>query len=227
MGLYNKWKVVDGKLYISWYDEHTRKIGIMFFSQIKGLEFKSGGKKTIDLELISNKLFGAEGESDGWDGDYWEHYKSNKFEKGWKSLNIPHRKFHYWNIQHLSTKHKAKKYWGEIDQGGDENFYFRINVRGDQLILVYPKTIHDREKSPFFPDEKVANSSEYEDWICVRQEFTETWNLQPNGVWELNGKYHGPTPEECPKIEKDRKNLIKKLVREYELKRLKDIKNNK
>ena len=221
-------RIEDGKIKNPYDDSRMRAMGIKFFEEAKGLKFKDGTPMGIDLILKSNPNIGAEGENAGWCGDRWEGRQADLFNKGFNTLNIQDRKWHYWNLQEWSDKPKAKQWWGKHDPGWEDNYYFRINTQEDQICVVDGKTIHDRKKTEVVPNEKVGNSWKPEDWLCVRQEYVETWNLQPNGLWELNGKYHGPSNSECQKMWIDSQKVKKekaktRAVEVYKTKRKKKI----
>jgi hypothetical protein len=202
-------RIEEGEVKSPYDDSRMRAVGIEFFEKAKGLKFRDGTEQGIDLILISNPDVGAEGENAKWHGDRWVDRQANLFKQKFNTLNIQDRKWHYWNLQELSDKPKAKLWWGKHDPGWEENYYFRMNSEEDQICVVDGPTIHDSEKRVFVPNEKVGNSWKPEDWICVKQEFVETWNKQPNGIWELDGTYHGPNKSECDAIWIEEKRLKK------------------
>ena len=216
-----KFKLVNGILRPSYYDEHTRNLGIIFYKQVENLIFVPGTKKGIDLTLESNPKVGAEGEGDSWDGNYWESYKSDMFGFPFRTTNIVHRKLHYWNLQELSKK---EQYFRDVfNEGWLENLFFRINHQQDQIISIPASTIHNRDMAHLKIDGLTKMSNVPEDWLCVEQQFSPTFNLQPSGIWMLNGPYHGPTFEEAIKIEAERKKNIEEMVRDLSLKRIKEL----
>lgn len=190
----------DGQHKNKFDDRRMRQIAIEFFKQKYKLEFESGTETGIDLVLISDPNVGAEGEDGSWNGDYWVSRLSEALRTGIRSLNVPHRKWKYWNLQEYSEKKEAKWSWGKINLGGEKNFYFRMNRQCDQIIVIEAETILDDEKRLIFLDIKVGNKSVPEDWFSFRKEHCRTFNLQPDGEWVENGKYWGPNKEECDKI---------------------------
>ena len=182
-------------------DSRMRAIGIEFFEQVKGLKFKNGTEMGIDLILIDNPIVGAEGENASWCGNRWIGHQADLFKLGVNTLNIQDRKWHYWNLQELSLTEKAKYWYGKFDQGWNQNLYFRLNNQEDQMCIVTAETILDDKKRIFVMNRSVHNNpNKLEDWLCVKEEFVETYNKQPDGEWILNGKYWGPTNEECFEI---------------------------
>lgn len=216
-----KFKLVNGVLRPSYYDKHTRDLGIFFYKQVENLIFRHGTKEGIDLILESNPKVGAEGEGDSWDGNYWDSYKSDLFGFSFRTTNIPHRKFHYYNLQELSDKYQYFR--GVFNEGWLENWYFRVNHQEDQIISIPASTIHNRDMTHFKKDGKTHMSNVPEDWLCVEQQFSPTFNKQPNNIWLLNGPYHGPSVEEAIKIEIERERIIKEKSEELAKKRIKEL----
>ncbi len=214
-------KLVNGVLMPSYYDDHTRDLGIVFYKQVEDLDFVYGTRKGIDLVLKSNPKVGAEGEGDTWDGNYWESHKSDKFGFPFRTTNLPHRKFHYYNLQKLSDKIEYFK--DTFNEGWLENWYFRVNHQEDQIISIPASTIHNRDMTHFKKDGKTKTSNLLEDWLCVEQQFSPTFNKQPNGIWLLNGPYHGPTAEEAIKITAERKRIMMEMEKELAMKRIKEL----
>lgn len=211
-------RVENGEVKSVYDDELMRSIGIKVFEQGYGLKFRSGTEYGIDLVLIDNPIIGAEGEDGSWLGDRWtDWFKSQRdiFNLGVNTLNIQNRKWHYWNLQELSDKEGSRRDWGKFDKGWNENFYFRLNAHGDQMCVVKAKSILSDSERKFALDRQVSNNTKPEDWICIPQEFVDTFNLQPSGEWVLNGEYHGPNKDECIFIH----NEMKKLKTEEEKKR--------
>lgn len=188
-------------------DSRMRRIAIDFFDKTLGLKFKNGTEMGIDLISI-DETFGAEGENASWHGDRWLGGQCDIFNLGFKTLNIQHRKWHYWNLQELSEKSQAKQWWGKKDPGWNKNIYFRMNRQEDQICIVEADVILDDKKRTFALNRKVSNRSTPEDWICIKEEYVRTFNKQPDGTWVENGKYCGPSKEECNKL----------IREEYELK---------
>lgn len=213
----------NGVLKSSYDDSLMRKISIEVFEKGMGLKFMTGTETGIDLVLINNPIFGAEGEDGSWNGDRWVGNQRNIFKLNVNTLNIQDRKWHFWNLQELSEKPGAKRTWKKFDQGFNGNFYFRLNAQGDQMCVVDAETILDDKKRIFVLNEKVGNNDEKEDWICIPQEFVKTFNKQPDGDWVLNGTYHGPNQDECRKIWFE----LEKLKNEAIKKRLQEIHKNK
>jgi len=218
-------RIEDGKVKKSTDDSRMRDIGIKFFEQAKGLKFENGTEKGIDLILSDNQIVGAEGENGkSWCGNRWTGHQSDLFKIGRNTLNLEHRKWHYWNLQELSGKYKAKIWWGKHNPGWNMNWYFRLNNQEDQLVLVPASSILDEKKRTILLDRQVRNSDEPEDWICIFQEYVETWNKQPNGLWVLDGQYYGPSKDECFEMWMEEK----RLKEEQKNKRLQEIsKQNK
>ena len=200
MGTFEYERFEDGQHKNKFDDRRMRQIAIDFFLKKYELEFESGSETGIDLVLISDPNVGAEGEDGSWNGDYWVSRLCEALKTGIKSLNFPHRKWKYWNLQEYSEKKEAKWSWGKINLGWKRNFYFRMNRQCDQIIVVEAETILDDEKRLIFLDRKVGNSPVPEDWFSFRKENCRTFNLQPDGEWVENGKYWGPNKEECDKI---------------------------
>jgi hypothetical protein len=190
----------DGQHKNKYDDRRMRQIAIEFFKKVFGLEFKSGDEKGIDLVLISDPNVGAEGEDGSWNGDYWVSGLSLALKTGIRTLNIPHRKWKYWNLQEYSVKKEAKWSWGKINLGWNKNFYFRINRQCDQIIVIEAETILDNEKRIINLNIKVGNKSVPEDWFSFTKENSRTFNLQPDGEWIENGKYCGLSKKECDEI---------------------------
>lgn len=195
-------------------DALMRSIGIEVFLQAFNLRLKSGSKTGIDLVFVDDETAGAEGEDGSWDGDRWIGRQKDIFNVGLSTLNLQDRKWHYWNLQELSEKKEAKKWWGKFDAGWNKNYYFRLNRQGDQMCIVPAEVILNEKKRIFVLNRKVSNNDEAEDWICIPEEFVLTYNKQPNGEWVLNGKYWGPNKEECDFIFFE----LKRLKREEEKK---------
>lgn len=212
-------RIENGEVKSVYDDALMRNIGITVFDQAFGMKFKSGTETGIDLVLIDDPSVGAEGEDGSWDGDRWVGGQKDIFNLGVGTLNIQDRKWHFWNLQELSEKPGAKRFWGKVTSGWNKNFYFRLNRQGDQMCIVDAETILDDNKRLFALNRKVSNNDEAEDWICIPEEYVKTYNLQPSGEWVLNGKYCGPDQEECKKI----RYTLEKQKREYEKKRLKEI----
>lgn len=219
MGEFNYERFEDGQHKNKYDDRRMREIAIEFFKKTFGLEFKSGTETGIDLVLISDPNVGAEGEDGSWHGNYWVSPLSDALKTGIRSLNIPHRKWKYWNLQEYSEKSEAKYSWGKVNLGWDRNIYFRMNRQCDQIIVIEAKTILDNEKRKINLDKKVGNSPKPEDWFSFTEENSRTFNLQPDGEWIENGKYWGPDEEECRKIWFEEQRIKK----EYEKKRLKEL----
>lgn len=209
----------DGQYKNKYDDRRMRQIAIEFFKKTFGLEFESGTEKGIDLVLISDPNVGAEGEDGRWNGNYWVSPLSFSLRLAIRTLNIPHRKWKYWNLQEYSDKTEAKWSWGKFNLGWERSFYFRMNVQCDQIIVVEAKTILDDKKRLINLNIKVGNRKDPEDWFSFTEENCRTFNLQPDGEWVENGKYWGPDKEECDKIWSEEQRLKK----EYEKKRLKEI----
>lgn len=209
----------DGQHKNKYDDRRMRQIAIDFFKKTFGLEFKSGTELGIDLVLISDPNVGAEGEDGTWNGNYWESGLSYSMKTGIRTLNIPHRKWKYWNLQEYSDKKEAKWSWGKINLGWNKNFYFRINKQCDQIILIEAETILNEKKRIINLNVKVGNKKVPEDWFSFTEENSRTFNLQPDGEWIENGKYWGPSKEECDKMWEEEKRLKK----EYEKKKLKEL----
>jgi len=223
MSLNDYVRIENGEKKSSFDDKRMRDIGIEFFKQVKGLNFTHGTELGIDLIGVDDKDMGAEGENAGWNGDRWCNGQSDFLIKGTKTINIQDRKWHYWNLQELSDKPKAKKWYGRHDRGWNKNWYYRLNNQEDQICLVSASTILD-DKKRIFVLNRWANFGDYaEDWICIPEEFVETYNKQPDGTWKLNGKYWGPSQEECTKMWLE----SKRLKKEKENQRLKELKRNK
>lgn len=205
-------RVEDGKVKNMFDDSRMRSIAIDFFKQAKGLIFINGTETGIDLILEEDQNVGAEGENASWDGNRWVGRQRDIFSLGVNTLNLEHRKWHYWNLQELSSKKESVRHYGKFNTGWKQNWYFRLNRQEDQMCIISASTILDDKKRIFVIDGQVGNSDKPEDWICIKEEFVETYNKQPDGTWELNGKYWGPTESEC-----------KKLYNEWKQKRLKQL----
>jgi hypothetical protein len=220
----------NGKLLGIYDDSRMTIIGIDFFERAMGYRFRRGAFKMIDLVNEDDPNFGAEGENGGWDGNRWENEREKDlFTLGVFTLNIPHRKWKYWNLQELSDKKTAKWSWGKFDLGWNQNMYFRLNHQEDQMCVVLAETILNNAKRMFALDRRVGNATEDEDWICIPREFVLTYNLQPNGDWVLDGPYCGPTQERCQEMRREEKILIQdqKDLRIKELARQKEEEKNK
>jgi len=223
MGLNDYVRNENGEKKSSYDDKRMRDIGIEFFKQVKGINFTHGTEQSIDLIGVDDWNMGAEGENGGWHGNRWDSGQAYSHIKGIKTLNIQDRKWHYWNLQELSDKPKAKIWYGRYDLGYDKNWYFRLNAEEDQICLVSSSIIlsNDENKRKFVLNKWVNFGDYAEDWICIPEEFVETYNKQPDGQWVLNGKYWGPTKEECIAMYLEEKNLkeAKQNARLKELKR--------
>lgn len=223
MGISDYERIENGEKKSPFNDKRMRDIAIEFFKQVKGINFTHGTEEGIDLIGVDDKDMGAEGENGGWCGNRWDNGQADFLIKGTKTLNIQDRKWHYWNLQELSDKPKAKKWYGRHDPGWNKNWYFRLNTQEDQICLVSASTIlsNDENKRKFVLN-RWANFGDYaEDWICILEEFVETYNKQPDGQWVLNGKYWGPTKEECTAMYLEEKKIkaAKQNARLKELKR--------
>lgn len=197
----------NGEVISSYDDSELREIAKKALFLIFGFEFIDGPFKGIDLVRVDKESVGGEGEDGSWDGDRWVSDQADIFGQGYYTLNLEHRKWHYWNLQYLSDKYLARIYHGKFDEGWQENFYFRLNLQGDQMIIVLAETILNPDKRKVLYNRYVGNNTEHgpEDWLVFRREHVLTYNKQPDGQWILDGKYHGPDIEECIEIQALRK----------------------
>lgn len=192
------------------YDDTDMRIALIrALPEITGYRFKSGTRTGIDLVCCDEPEWGVEGERGSWDGDRWTNIKQyDIFGLGVKTINIQQRKWHYWNLNDLTDK---TPFWnGKFDEGWDRNMYARINKQYDQICIVKAETILNSEKRIIVYNKKVSNSFQPEDWICIPEEYVETYNKQKNGVWVLstepNGNYIGLTYDEILR-EKEKKRI--------------------
>jgi hypothetical protein len=207
----------NGKVVIDQFDDYQMRMdGIKAFFDVFGFEMISGTKTGIDLIFKNNPISGAEGEDGQWDCDYETHNKSDTFNLGRQTVNVACRKFHFHNLQELSNKKKAVKWWGKFDEGWKNNWHYRENVQRNQMYFIPPEVMLDESKRILVKDRIVSNSTELEDFICIPIEYTYRVNLQPNGIWKWNGDYCGISLEE-----------FEKLKRAAELKRLQELHKNR
>ena len=175
-------------------DKDMRNLFIDFAEKILGIKFVDGTKYGIDLINFHDSSYGAEGEDGTWIGDRWVSFQRDIFNLGVDTLNMQNWKWHYVGLGHLSKKNYGK--YLTVHSGHEKNIYFRVNRYCDQIITVDAKIIKDMSKVLFVWDKIVSNSYRLEDYICIPKEYVNTYNKQPNGLWELNGKFCGVTQEE-------------------------------
>ncbi len=199
-----------GEVISSYDDSELREIAKLALFLIFGVVYEDGDFMKIDLVQKENRKVGAEGEDTSYDGDKWVSGQNDVLHLGYDNQVIEHRKWHYWNLQHLSNKAKARYWWGKFDEGWMENIYFRLNRQGDQLIIILASTILDPEKRRIEKNRMVSTSREPEDWFVFKREDVLTYNKQPDGSWELNGKYWGPDIQECEEIQRIREEMGRK-----------------
>lgn len=187
-------------------DSRMREKFIEFAKKTLGLEFKNGSLKGIDCVFVDDENSGAEGENASWSGDRWKSGQRDLFNLGINTLNIQNRKWFYWGMGELSKININKNRNLKTHPGFLKNLYFRINKEEDQIIIVYSDVIRDSTKVKIIRNRTVRNSNEPEDWICIPQEHTLTYNKQPNGEWLLNGPYWAKTAQERLKELSQKKN---------------------
>ena len=202
-------KMEDGEFKSGFDDYKSRTVAIEVFKQVFGIELTYGTKFGIDLIGLYDDSYGAEGEDARYDGDIRVSHMSNIFKLEYRTLNIPHRKFHYWNLQYLSDKPKCKMYEGTFIIG-KKYYYYRLNYQMDQMCVIDYETIIKYGEKFFVQNRIVGNKGIPEDWLCFPLEYVKIINKQINGDWTF-GEYCGPNQKECEKIHAEREKLINKL----------------
>jgi hypothetical protein len=191
-------------------DSDMRKLFIDFAYTTLGMKFIDGTKYGIDLINYHDRTFCAEGEDASWVGDRWVSWQIDIFKIGKETLNLQNWKWFYFGLGELSKKNYGK--YLITHHGHEKNIYFRANKYYDQICIVDASIIKDPSKTIFVWDKIVGNRDEPEDYICIPKEYVKTYNLQPNGLWELNGKFCGVTQEEHDdRQEEYRKNRLVEL----------------
>lgn len=212
---FNYTRIEDGKIINPYNDLSMRDLWIHFRRTTFNDEFIHGDKFGIDTVFKDDPTWGAEGENALWNGDRWVSTQRDLFNIGESTLNLQNWKWRYWGLQEYSEKNKGK--YSIPHEGYEKNIYFRVNNQKDQICFVDAETIRDSKKVIYVFNRKVSNASSPEDWICIPKKYVQTYNLQPNGLWELNGEYHGLTQGEIILNNKKRASEVFKSLQEKKL----------
>ena len=199
---FNFIRIENGKIIDSYNDLSMRDLWIEFRRNTFNDEFIHGNTFGIDTIYKNDPTWGAEGEDGSWNGDRWVSSQRDIFGVGVNTLNIQNWKWKYWGLQEYSEKNKGNH--NIQDEGYEKNIYFRVNSQKCQICFVNAETIRDPKKVLYVFNRTVSNGKGPEDWICIPEQYVETYNLQPNGEWVLNGGYYGLTEYDVKIDEKKR-----------------------
>ena len=158
-------------------DTAVRNKVIQFAKEQWGMKLIHNPKqRKIDLIGKKDITLGVEVENGHWKGDFWNTPSyCNISMLEFSTVNIPIRKEKYWKEYNMwFGKLKLNVSW-------KKNIFVRTNNDFTQIIVIRPDVITDPTKlhrTRFQPN----NNDEEEDWLSIKREDVETYNL-------INGKY--------------------------------------
>jgi hypothetical protein len=186
MGLIPKFD--DNGIMIDQYDDDAmRYSNCLFLEEVFGGTYVSvKDKYDIDNYCIETGEYWEGERGSTWEGDRFdpENFHYDRFDVGHESTNFSERKFGLWghiaeNIREESLM-KIKKHKGRIIH------FIRGNKNRLQICIIRDQTIRDSSKWTLAkPDYCVGNWDRPEHWGCVPRRYTEVYNMQPHGKYEL------------------------------------------
>lgn len=158
--------------------------------------FISYGLYEIDLKSTINPDVYVELEGASWRGDHRLSSQYDRFDCGCETINVPERKLPMVGLEitHPEILKNREKRFEKYK--GLKIHFGRFNKNYDQFILIPHEVLIDPNKRIIKYNQTTKKSKVLENFACYPIEHCLVFNLQPDGKWELNGKYWGPTQEE-------------------------------
>jgi len=167
-------------------DDAMRNSNCLFLKEVYGGTYVSvKDKYDIDNYCLETKEFWEGERGTSWDGDRFDpkNYHYDRFGVGHESTNASERKMGIWG--HIA-KNRRDLDW-KIEKYKNLVVHFiRGNKHRLQICIIRDHILRDSSKWTLAtPDFCVGNWNVPEQWMCVPRKYTEVWNMQPHGKYEL------------------------------------------